>query len=219
MGDFRGFPAWGVRFYADLERDNTREFWTANKARWEADVRAPMRALLDELEPEFGQARLFRPHRDIRFSADKSPTRPTRSPRRTPPGRRLLRADQPRRAHRGRRLPHALPAQTEQFRDAVADDATGQEVEPIVAGLASAGFALEGATLKTRPRGYPADHPRIDLLRRKELMAIQRLGTPSWLETPEAVDQVRAAWRQVRPLTDWVTAHVDSARPGTVGRL
>ena len=179
-----------------------------------------MRALLDELEPEFGQARLFRPHRDIRFSADKSPTRPTKEPSPGPHlGVGFYVQISPDGLTVGGGFRTHSPAQTEQFRDAVADDATGQEVEPIVAGLASAGFALEGATLKTRPRGYPADHPRIDLLRRKELMAIQRLGTPSWLETPEAADQVRAAWRQVRPLTDWVTAHVDSARPGTVGRL
>ena len=220
MGDFRGFPAWGVRFYAELERDNTREFWAANKARWEADVRAPMRALLDELEPEFGQARLFRPHRDIRFSADKSPYKTHQGALAGPHlgvGFYVQISSDGLTVGGGFRT-HS-PAQTEQFRDAVADDATGSEVEPIVAGLESAGFALEGATLKTRPRGYPADHPRIDLLRRKELMAIQRLGTPPWLGTPEAADQVRAAWRQIRPLTNWVTAHVDSPRPGTVGPL
>jgi uncharacterized protein (DUF2461 family) len=49
-GAFGGFPAWGVSFYQELEDNNTKEFWAANKAQWEREVREPMLALVDELE-------------------------------------------------------------------------------------------------------------------------------------------------------------------------
>ena len=70
---FTGFPADAFGFYADLELDNTKSFWADNKHRYEAAVAGPMSALLDDLEDEFGAGRLFRPYRDVRFSADKSP--------------------------------------------------------------------------------------------------------------------------------------------------
>ena len=210
MGDFRGFPARGVGFYGDLERDNTKEFWAGHKAQWEADVRDPMRALLDELEPEFGEARLFRPYRDVRFSADKSPYKTHQGALVGPnPGvGYYVQIGSDGLTVGGGFRTHS-PSQTEQFRDAVADEESGPELESIVAALVSAGFTLEGTTLKTRPRGYPAEQPRMGLLRRKELMAIRSLGTPAWLETPAVLDHVRASWRRIRPLADWVVAHVD----------
>ena len=70
---FAGFPADAFSFYADLELDNTKAFWADNKHRYEAAVAGPMGQLLDDLEAEFGAGRLFRPYRDVRFSADKSP--------------------------------------------------------------------------------------------------------------------------------------------------
>jgi uncharacterized protein (TIGR02453 family) len=210
MGDFRGFPAWGVRFYGDLERDNTRDFWAGHKAQWEAEVRHPMRALLDELEPEFGEARLFRPYRDVRFSADKSPYKTHQGALAGPkPGVGYYVQISSEGLTVGGGFRTHSPAQTEQFRDAVVDEASGPELESIVTALVSAGFTLEGATLKTRPRGFPAEHARMDLLRRKELMAIRHVGTPAWLETPVALEHVRASWRQIRPLADWVQVHID----------
>ena len=208
-GAFRGFPAWGVSFYQELEDNNTKELWAANKERWEREVREPMLALVEELEDEFGPARLFRPNRDIRFSADKSPYK----------------------THQGAIVGHTAgvgyyvqisgdglavgggfrthsPAQTESFRRAIAAAGSGVEFERIVAGLVGAGFDLEGASLKTRPKGFDVDHPRLDLLRRKEIMAINRVGTPVWLSKPAALQHVRTYWRGIRPLVDWVTEHV-----------
>ena len=70
---FAGFPAEATEFFADLELDNSREFWLANKPVFERSVRAPMRALLDALDPDPKAFHVFRPNRDVRFSADKSP--------------------------------------------------------------------------------------------------------------------------------------------------
>ena len=70
---FSGWPAVALEFYEGLEADNSKTYWTAHKAVYEAGVLAPMDELLAELEDEFGEAKVFRPNRDIRFSADKSP--------------------------------------------------------------------------------------------------------------------------------------------------
>src|SRR3954470_9492948 len=70
---FRGWPAEALEFYEGLLADNSKTYWTANKATYDDQVRAPMVALLEELEPEFGPAKIYRPYRDVRFSKDKSP--------------------------------------------------------------------------------------------------------------------------------------------------
>ncbi len=70
---FEGFPAESFGFYERLEADNSRGFWNAHKGDYQRYVREPMLALADELEDEFGAAQVFRPYRDTRFSADKSP--------------------------------------------------------------------------------------------------------------------------------------------------
>src|SRR5256884_9626511 len=70
---FRGWPAEAIEFYEGLEADNSKTYWQENKAVYEELVRGPMDALLAELAPEYGEGRIFRPYRDVRFSKDKSP--------------------------------------------------------------------------------------------------------------------------------------------------
>ena len=70
---FAGFDPDAPRFYADLASTNTREWWQANKARYAETVRGPVEQLADVLGAEFGPVKIFRPHRDVRFSADKRP--------------------------------------------------------------------------------------------------------------------------------------------------
>src|SRR5215470_2718362 len=70
---FSGWPTEAVEFFQGLRADNTKAYWTAHKAVYEASVREPMAELLDELSGEFGPGRIARPYRDVRFRADKSP--------------------------------------------------------------------------------------------------------------------------------------------------
>src|SRR5437868_12716444 len=70
---FTGFPASAFDFYARLELDNSKTFWTANKSIYDASVKQPFAELSDDVAPRFGALHLFRPHRDVRFSKDKSP--------------------------------------------------------------------------------------------------------------------------------------------------
>jgi uncharacterized protein (DUF2461 family) len=73
--------------------------------------------------------------------------------------------------------------------------------------------------LKTAPRGYAKDHPRIDLLRTKGL-TIWREGEPEpWLATKKAKDKVVAVLRAAKPLEDWLAEHVgESTLDGGWGR-
>lgn len=103
------------------------------------------------------------------------------------------------------------PGQVERFRTAVDDPSAGDELTGIVAALRGSGFDLHGDELKTRPRGYPADHPRLDLLRCRSLMVSRRFGAPGWLASVAALEQVRGTWREVRPLAEWAATHVDTA--------
>ena len=70
---FRGWRAEAIEFFEGLEADNSKAYWQAHKTVYEQEVRAPMEGLLAELEPTYGDGKIFRPYRDVRFSADKSP--------------------------------------------------------------------------------------------------------------------------------------------------
>jgi uncharacterized protein (DUF2461 family) len=70
---FSGFGEGAVEFYDGLEVDNSKAYWTDQRAVYENDVKAPMLALLSACEAEFGPGKIFRPYRDVRFSADKTP--------------------------------------------------------------------------------------------------------------------------------------------------
>src|SRR5262249_46036319 len=72
---FQGWPEAALDFFEGLEQDNSKAYWTAHKAIYSEAVLGPMAELTEDLSPEFGTVKIFRPYRDIRFSADKSPYR------------------------------------------------------------------------------------------------------------------------------------------------
>lgn len=74
---FKGWPSDAIDFYEGLEADNSKTYWGENKAVYERAVLGPMTELLAELAAEFGAGRVFRPYRDVRFSADKAPYKTT----------------------------------------------------------------------------------------------------------------------------------------------
>lgn len=212
VSTFTGFSDRALDFYAALGATNTREFWAEHKTVFEDEVRGPMQALVGELEDEFGPSTVFRPHRDTRFSRDKSPYKTHQGALAgVGPGiGYYVQLDATGLSAGGGFHSHG-PDQVGRYRDAVDAESTGSELATIVAALRASGFEIEGEQLKTRPRGYAGDHPRIELLRRKSLMAIKRFGAPSWLASPKALDEVRTAWRQVAPLSTWIVANVGAA--------
>src|SRR5258708_33462377 len=70
---FRGWPEECQRFFIGLELDNSKKYFDANRTIYEEAVKAPMVALIESLEADYGPGKVFRANRDIRFSKDKSP--------------------------------------------------------------------------------------------------------------------------------------------------
>jgi uncharacterized protein (TIGR02453 family) len=209
---FKGIPVEAFEFYEGLQADNSKAYWTQHKSLYEDAVRGPLIALVADLEHEFGPAQLFRPHRDVRFSADKSPYK----------------------THQGAFCELAsgigfyvqLDAdglmtaagfhthsteQTARYRRAVDDETAGTALVGIVTKLGKAGFTLGGDQVRTRPRGCPPDHPRLELMRHQSLTAHRRVAPHPRLASVKALDLVRTDWRHLRPLNDWVLDHVGPA--------
>ncbi len=205
--DFTGFPVAALDFYDDLELDNSKSFWTAHKHVWEQSVRDPMVALTDALAPEFGAAKVFRPYRDVRFAKDKTPYKTHQGAyvaagpstgwyvQLAAPG-----------VMTGAGFYEASGERLALFREAVAEEKTGRALQRILTRLTKAGWEIGGDRLKTSPRGYDGDHPRIDLLRHRSLTVSRQHGFAPYIHTAELVDKVRADWRETRPLVQWVAA-------------
>ena len=212
MPPFSGIPADALDFYEDLRAENTRTWWQANAERYAGSVREPMEHLLGALEDEFGSGRLYRPHRDVRFSADKSPYKDHHgalAP--TVPGMGFYVQVSPEGLLTGGGFYPTGPDQLPRLRAAIDAPRSGQELQALVDALVDRGFEIRGETVATRPRGVPADHPRLELMRHKNLLASRTHGEPAWLSTPAVVDHVREDWRAVRPLVEWLTVNVGAS--------
>lgn len=208
---FTGFPEAALDFYDDLEADNSKVFWEAHKEVYKTAVAAPMAALTEELADEFGAAKVFRPYRDVRFSKDKTPYKTHQGAfigvgpatgyylQIGAPGVRV-----------GAGFYDASPTRLAAFRKAIDNDLYGPALEKVIAKLRRTGWEIGGETLKTAPRGWDADHPRIELLRHKSLSAMRDYGFEEIIHTPKLVPQIRKHWRETSALLDWLIEHGDA---------
>jgi uncharacterized protein (TIGR02453 family) len=202
---FRGWPVEAIEFFEGLEDDNSRTYWQANKAVYERCVKGPMEELLAELEPEFGPGNVFRPYRDVRFSADKTPYKLNCAAHLTG-GYVSMSADE---LFVGSGMYMPDGDALKRLRAAIDADRTGAELEAIVAALRKAKYDV-GAheTPKTAPRGYAKDHARIELLQMKGITMSKAWPVGGWLGTKKAKDRVVATLEAARPLNAWLTDHV-----------
>jgi uncharacterized protein (TIGR02453 family) len=181
------------RFLAELARNNRRDWFEANKARYEADVKEPaLRFITDFAGPLAGISRhfraipsatrgsFFRIHRDIRFSGDKSPYKTfagihfrheTRGDVHVPGFYLHL---EPNKSFVGMGIWRPDPPTLSQIRGRLVKDPAGWR-----RAIGSAAFKrmlrLSGESLKTPPRGYNAEHPLIEDIKRKDFVAIAEL--------------------------------------------
>ena len=207
-----GFSGWSpdaVQFFMALQADNAKAYWSAHKAFYETSVHEPMAALLDELSGEFGPGRIARPYRDVRFRADKSPYK-------TEIYATLDRGGYVRLGVDGLTAVlgyHVMTtAQLDQDRRAVSDDTLGAQLAAMVERLRGEGLQVGGGqVLKTAPRGYPSDHPRIELLRYKGLICWHHWPPAPWLSTTKAKDRVAGFLRTAAPLHHWLDQQVGPA--------
>jgi uncharacterized protein (TIGR02453 family) len=209
---FRGWPAEAIEFYEGLEADNTRAYWQDHKKEYEELVKGPMVELLAELADEFGAGKIFRPFRDVRFAKDKSPYK-------TAIGATLERGGYVQFSAHGLAAGSGyyvmMPDQLERYRRAVDDDKSGAQLEKLVAILRKSGADVAAHdTLKTAPKGYPKDHPRIDLLRHKGLIAWRQWEVAAWMGTAKCKQRLVDFLVAARPLNAWLDRQVGpSATP------
>lgn len=214
--DVPGIPRDAVEFYRELAQSNSREWWSANKQRYAVSVEEPMAHLGDVLTFDFGEPKLFRPYRDVRFSKDKSPYKEHQGLF-VPTSARMGWYVQigPDGLHTAGGFYASESDQVARYRASVVEDVPGEQLVAIVTALSDSGFTIGGDVLVTRPRGIPADHPRLELLRHRTLTASRDHGIPDWLESEEAHERVRADWVAMRPLIEWCDQYVGaSEKPG-----
>ncbi len=214
-GMFSGFSADAFAWFAGLERDNSKAYFTASREVYETQVREPLEELLEELAAEFGGVvKMFRQNRDVRFSPDKSPYKTTTYGilyEVTVPGDGLYAQLSARGLYAGTGYYRMARDQLERYREAVAGDA-GAGLEEATAAAEAAGLELAGDSVKTAPRGYPRDHARIELLRRKELVAGRAAPGDGGLDRDAALAHVAGTWRAAEPINAWLDAQVGPSR-------
>lgn len=218
LGRFTGFGPRAVSFWHELEADNSKAFFDAHRDVYERDIREPLERLLGEVAAEFGDGKVFRPHRDVRFSTDKSPYKlhagavvgsRAAAYYTAVSGDGLLAASGYYQMSRD---------QLERFRVAVADDTSGRVLAGLVAQARDAGADVGGRALATAPRGYPRDHPRVDLLRHKGLTLSRAWPEHGWLRTREPLRRVVALWRETQDVNAWLDEHVGPSTQEPPGR-
>jgi len=199
-GDFQGF-------FLGLRTDNSKAYFEAHRRQYDEEVKGPMAALLADLEPEFGPAKLSRPHRDIRFSADKSPYKTNIYADARGGG--YVALDATGLVAAGGRYLMDAP-QLARFREAIVADATGRELVAIVTRLRETNYEIGGLELKRVPPPHPQDHPRGELLRHKRLIYWRRWEVGPWIATAEARERVAQAWRDGAELNAWLASCLDA---------
>ena len=206
---FQGFPEAALDFYDDLEQDNSKAFWEAHKETYQRAVAGPMNQLAEALSDEFGQPKVFRPYRDVRFAKDKTPYKTHQGAFVAvgPATGYYVQIGAPGREDRRRLLRCVARTTGESARRDRQRPIHGPELEDIIETLRAGGWEIGGSQLKTAPRGWDKNHPRIALLRHKTLTATRDFGFDGLIHGPELIDHIRTGWREGTPLIEWAIRH------------
>jgi uncharacterized protein (TIGR02453 family) len=219
----RSFTPALFEFLRELAANNDRAWFTANKSRYEDDVRGPaldfvsdVAPRLERISPHFvadprpSGGSLFRIHRDTRFSKDKSPYK-------TYTGiqfRHELGKDahapgfylhlQPKEVFVGAGIWHPDGRTLARIRESISEDSRAWRAATRVGRL-----ALAGDSLKRAPAGYDPEHPLIDDLKRKDFICALRLSEKD-VCMPGFVDEFAALCREASPLVRFLCRAVDA---------
>lgn len=204
---FRGWPAGAAEFLRELEANNEREWFKANRARYDELLREPTAALGEDLV-KLGRAHMFRPFNDTRFH--KGP--PIKEQVGLAIGMEGAGGYYVEISLDGLLLAAGLHApqsdQVERLRAAVADGRKSAGLKRAIDKAAGAGLELGEPDLKRVPRGYPADHPRADLLRYRRVLVHKRVPLARWMNTRAARERIADTLSEATPLVTWLRANV-----------
>jgi uncharacterized protein (TIGR02453 family) len=201
------WPPEALEFLRELEDNNDAEWFRRERHRYDRYLVAPARELADKLS-DLGAPRFFRPYNNLRF-------------RPGPPLKENLGVAIGYGAAGGFYFDPSLdgllvaaglyrpaPDQLERFRAAIADDRKARGFERGLATAERAGLSAAEPELKRAPRGYAADHPRVDRLRMKRVVVSCRHPLEPWLHERRCDEIVRSEMLGARPLVKWLAATV-----------
>jgi uncharacterized protein (TIGR02453 family) len=223
MNIFRGFPKEGIRFLAELEKNNDREWFGQNKTRYKESVEEPakdfiavMTGRMQAVTGQPMQGKIFRVYRDVRFSRDKTPYNPVikiafyKTVKKKEKG-----CSTPMYFFRLNQDTLALGAGVYEFNDSralenyrkkVADNDSGPRLEKILQKFRRSGLWINETHYKKVPTLYDKNHPLEKLLRHRGLYAFIETPTPSQMSTPKAIEYCLKKYKSLSPLYDWLNS-------------
>ena len=205
MAAFSGFTREATDFFKKLETNNNRDWFLAHKDVYERACREPMKALLAELEPPLGASRISRINRDMRFSRDGAPYKTYIAAGVT--NNYISLSSQGLYVGTGMYKPE--PATLQRFRAAIADEESGSALVKLVSALRRKGYQVDThASLSSAPRGFSAEHPRIDLLRMKDIVAGKVFSPGPVLTNRKLLSGITRVMADIQPLGAWLSRHV-----------
>lgn len=213
---FSGFPPQAFDWFESIIENNNKEWFEGNRTTYDDAIKAPMQALFEEAQARYGGTiKLARPHRDVRFSPNKMPykqnlfavlhSRPgLKGGEMTSAG--LYASVDAFGLYGGTGYYEMSGDQLKRFRAALDDRRKANTLREAV-DQASMTLDVRGRSLKTAPKGYARDHPHIDLLRLKEIVAGRQFDREE-AQSTNLRDQLFTAWDAAEKLIDWLDTHV-----------
>jgi uncharacterized protein (TIGR02453 family) len=215
-------------FFRELRKNNNRDWFQANKKRYETHVREPLLQFitdfgirLAEISPHYvADARrsggsLFRIYRDVRFSKDKTPYKIAAGIQFRHESGKDVHAPgfylhlEPDNVFAGAGIWHPDTQTLTKIRDTIVENPS--RWQHIISGEAfQSTYKLEGDSLKRPPKGYDPDHPLIEDLKRKDFVAGKPF-TEAEACAPDFIDCFAEACQEVAPLVEFLTRAVGLA--------
>lgn len=227
-GNFSGFPRDFFAFFLELKSNNNRSWFEENKQRFKESVQAPMSAFITAMAPRLAMVSkhftadsrpnggsMFRIYRDVRFSKDKRPYK----------------------EHAACHFRHALgkdvhapgfymhfatdevffggglwmppPNALAKIREAIASKPAGWKKVLTDKRFVSQFEGVRGDALTRPPRGFDAEHPFIEDIKRKSFFAMHT-GSVKLASTPRLVEEVAESFSASAPLMRFLCDAVDA---------
>lgn len=213
-------------FLRELKANNSREWFEANKARYESQVREPALQFIRDFEPYLeaisprfraddrrAGGSLFRIHRDVRFARDKSPYKTSIGIQfRHEEGKNVHCPGyyvhlEPKSVFVGAGIWHPESSTLTRIRQAIVDDADGWS-DVVGDRDFAATYEFGGDSLSRPPKGFPADHLHLDDLKRKDFIGVATLSQGA-ATSAGFIDRVSEHCRAATPLMRYLCAAVE----------
>lgn len=210
-------------FLRELKKNNTRDWFTKNKPRYEEHVKEPLLQFINDLAPRLEKisphficspkpigGSMFRIYRDTRFAKDKSPYKTAATAHFRHDTANDVHAPgfylhlEPKQVFIGAGIWHPDGPTLKLIRDRLVDDPAAWKRAINAKAFKEGRLALEGESLKRPPRGFDAEHPLVDDLKRKDFIAVARLKEADAL-SPDFMATFVSVCRDAKGFVEYLT--------------